>query len=182
MSHLLVESTDILKQVKKHVTIPVSIKLGHYFTNLCALTHRLVENGAEGLVLFNRFFRPDIDIDTMKVVEDNYFSSQEEIQEPLRWIALLAENRIGCDLAASTGIHSYVGVVKQLLAGATVTQVCSTLYLNGINYLTEIIEGLENWMNVHNFQRIEDFRGKSLNKQTMNASFERVHFMNRNFD
>ena len=173
---------NILKQVKKHVTIPVSIKLGHYFTNLCALVHKLANNGMDGLVLFNRYFRPDIDIDTLKVVEDNYFSSPEEISESLRWIALMAENNLSCDLAASTGIHSYVGVVKQLLAGAQVTQVCSTLYLNGIEYLTEIIEGLTNWMMSHNFESLADFRGKSLNKQTMNASFERIHFMNRNFD
>ena len=173
---------EILNQVKKHVTIPVSIKLGHYFTNLCALAHRLVENKADGLVLFNRYFRPDIDIDTMKVVEDNYFSSPEELPESLRWIALMTENNLGCDLAASSGIHSYVGVVKQLLAGADVTQICSTLYLNGIGYLSEIILGLESWMMSHNFESINDFKGKSLNKQTMDASFERVHFMNRNFD
>ncbi len=173
---------EILKQVKKHVTIPVSIKLGHYFTNLCALAHRLVENGADGLVLFNRYFRPDIDIDTLQVVEDNYFSSPEELPESLRWIALMTENNLGCDLAASSGIHTYVGVVKQLLAGADVTQICSTLYLNGIEYLTEIIRGLEDWMTSHNFETIHDFKGKSLNKQTMDASFERVHFMNRNFD
>ena len=173
---------QILNQVKKHVSIPVSIKLGHYFTNLCALAHRLVENKVDGLVLFNRYFRPDIDIDSMKVVEDNYFSSPEELSESLRWIALMAENNLGCDLAASSGIHSYVGVVKQLLAGADVAQVCSTLYLNGIEYLTEIIQGLESWMISHNFETINDFKGKSLNKQTMDASFERVHFMNRNFD
>ena len=173
---------DILNQVKKHVSIPVSIKLGHYFTNLCALAHRLVENKADGLVLFNRFFRPDIDIDSMKVVEDNYFSSPEELPESLRWIALMTENNLGCDLAASSGIHTYVGVVKQLLAGANVTQICSTLYLNGIDYISEIISGLESWMMSHNFETINDFKGKSLNKQTMDASFERVHFMNRNFD
>ncbi len=173
---------EILNQVKKHVSIPVSIKLGHYFTNLCALAHRLVQNKADGLVLFNRYFRPDIDIDSMKVVEDNYFSSPEELPESLRWIALMTENDLGCDLAASSGIHSYVGVVKQLLAGADVAQICSTLYLNGIDYLGEIISGLESWMMSHNFEGINDFKGKSLNKQTMDASFERVHFMNRNFD
>lgn len=172
----------ILNQVKKHVTIPVSIKLGHYFTNLCAVAHRLVENKVDGLVLFNRYFRPDIDIDTMKVVEDNYFSSPEELQESLRWIALMTENNLKCDLAASTGVHTYVGVVKQLLAGAEVVQVCSTLYLNGIGYLSEIIEGLEGWMMTHNFNTVAELRGKSLNKQTMDASFERIHFMKRNFD
>lgn len=172
----------ILNQVKKHVTIPVSIKLGHYFTNLCAVAHKLVENGVDGLVLFNRYFRPDIDIDTMKVVEDNYFSSPEELQESLRWIALMTENNLECDLAASTGIHTYVGVVKQLLAGAEVVQVCSTLYLNGIGYLSDIIEGLKGWMMTHNFNTVNEFRGKSIDKQTMDASFERIHFMKRNSD
>ena len=146
------------------------------------MAHKLVENKVDGLVLFNRYFRPDIDIDTMKVVEDNYFSSPEELQESLRWIALMTENNLKCDLAASTGIHTYVGVVKQLLAGAEVVQVCSTLYLNGIGYLSEIIEGLEGWMMTHNFNTINEFRGSSLNKQTMDASFERIHFMKRNLE
>jgi dihydroorotate dehydrogenase (fumarate) len=173
---------EILKKVKEYVTIPVSVKLGHYFTNLFALVHRLADNGADGLVLFNRYFRPDIDIETMKVIDDNYFSSPEELQEPLRWIALLSQNNFLCDMAASTGIHNHEGVIKQLLAGATATQICSTLYKNGIEQIGEIIEGIEQWMRKHNFNKISDFRGKSLNMQTLNASFERIQFMNRNME
>ena len=174
--------TEILSQVKKFVTIPVSVKLGHYFTNVYAMVNRLCDAGVDGLVLFNRYFRPDIDIDSLKVIEDNYFSSPEEIYEPMRWIALFKQNNLKCDIAASTGIHTYVGVVKQLLAGADVTQICSTLFLNGIDYIKEILNGLEGWMKKHNFDSIDEFRGKSLGTQTLNASFERLQYINRNME
>jgi dihydroorotate dehydrogenase (fumarate) len=173
---------EILDQVRKYVTIPVSIKLGHYFTNIFSIVHKLADAGADGFVLFNRYFRPDIDLKTLKVVEDNYFSSPEELYEPLRWIALLKQSGLQSDLAASTGVHTYEGVVKQLLAGATVTQICSTLFKNGIDYITEIISGLEGWMTEHHFNTVDEFRGKSLGTQTLNASFERLQFINRNME
>jgi len=169
---------QILNQVKKHVSIPVSIKLGHYFTNLCALAHRLVENKVDGLVLFNRYFRPDIDIDSLKVVEDNYFSSPEELQESLRWIALMTENNLNCDLAASRGIHSYVGVVKQLLAGANAVQVVSALYKNGKGHIGEMPNFVQQWMAAKGYSRLDDFRGKMSQEKSSNpAVYDRVQFM-----
>jgi dihydroorotate dehydrogenase (fumarate) len=173
---------EILKAVKAQVTIPVSVKMGRYFTNIFAMANRLVDEGADGLVLFNRFYNPDVDIANMKVVTDNVFSSPDEKSIPMRWIALLSADGINCDLAASTGIHYSIGVVKQLLAGATVTQLCTTLYQNGIPYIREIVSGIEDWMKKNHFKKIDDFRGL-VNKKTENtAAFERMQYMRKNFD
>ncbi|MBS4062806.1 MAG: dihydroorotate dehydrogenase-like protein [Bacteroidetes bacterium] len=173
---------NIVKEVKKQVTIPVSVKLGPYFTNTMAIAFRLAEAGADGLVLFNRFYNPDIDIASLKVVTDNVFSSPDEKSIALRWIALLSANGLPADIAASTGIHYSIGVAKQLLAGATVTQICTTLYQNGIPYLKEIVKGLEEWMKKHGYKSIDDFRGL-VNKLPENtAGFERLQYMKKNFD
>ncbi len=174
--------TDILRQVKKEVNIPVSIKLGYYFTNLCAVARKLVDEGVDGLVLFNRYFRPDIDIETMKVISDSHLSSPEEIHIPMRWIALMKGNNIGCDIAASTGIHDYTGVVRQILAGADAVQLCSALFLKGIPYIATILEEMTKWMEKHRFETIADIKGKSLKNQTMDASFERIQFMKRDYE
>ncbi len=173
---------EILKAVKKEVSIPVAVKIGPYFTNTMALAYRLAEAGADGLVLFNRFYNPDVDIATMKVVSDNIFSSPDEKAIPLRWIALLSADGLPCDLAASTGIHYSIGVVKQLLAGASVTQICTSIYQNGIPYISEIVSGLKEWMRKHNYKSIDEFKGL-VNSQTENtAAFERIQYMKRNFD
>jgi dihydroorotate dehydrogenase (fumarate) len=184
MNSLQIEDlyVEILKKVKAEVSIPVSIKLGHFFTNICSIVSRLVDNGVDGLVLFNRYFRPDIDIESMKVVADEQFSSPDEASLPLRWIALMKGNQLHCDLVASTGIHFHTGVIKQLLVGAEAVQLCSTLYQNGIPYLASLLKGLESWMEQHQFEKIEDFRGKSLDYQTAEASFERIQYMKRDFE
>jgi dihydroorotate dehydrogenase (fumarate) len=173
---------EILKEVKKHVSIPVAVKIGPYFTNTMAMAYRLADAGADGLVLFNRFYNPDVDIAAMKVVSDNIFSSPDEKAIPLRWIALLSADGIPCDLAASTGVHYSIGVVKQLLAGAKVTQICTSIYQNGIAYISEIVGGLDEWMRKHNYKSIDEFRGL-VNKDAENtAAFERIQYMKRNFD
>lgn len=173
---------DILTEVKKYVSIPVAIKLGYYFTNLCSITNKLVKTGVDGLVLFNRFFRPDINIETMDVIADKYLSSPEEISVPMRWIALMTGNEVDCDIVASTGIHDYEGVVKQILVGAQAVQLCSTLYINGVEVIRKIEDDLKKWMAANRFDSLNDFRGKSLEKQTTDASFERVQYMRRNYE
>ena len=173
---------DILKEVKKNVSIPVSVKLGYYFTNLCALVNNLVEAGADGLVLFNRYFRPDINIDSLNVISDKYLSTPDELSVPMRWIALMTGNNLPCDIAASTGVHDYEGVVKQILVGAKAVQLCSTLYINGIDVISRIEKDLKVWMEKHQFNSLDEFMGKSLEKQTTDASFERVQYMKRNFE
>jgi len=173
---------QILTEVKKQITIPVAVKLGPFFTNMMNLSFRLADAGADGLVLFNRFYNPDVDIATAKVVTDNVYSSPDEKSVSMRWIALLSANGISSDLAASTGIHYSIGVAKQLLAGATVAQVCTTLYQNGIPYLHEIVNGLRDWMKKKGYKEIADFRGM-VNKFPENtAGFERLQYMKKNFE
>ncbi len=184
VTSLQIEDTyvEIVKEVKKYVSIPVSVKIGPYFTNVLNISYRLAEAGADALVLFNRFYNPDVDIANMRVVADNVYSSPDEKSIPLRWIALLSANGIPCELAASTGIHYSIGVAKQLLAGASVTQICTTLYQNGIPYIREIVAGLEDWMKKHKFNTIEDFRGKLNKNSEISAGFERLQYLKKNFD
>ncbi|MBP6978796.1 MAG: dihydroorotate dehydrogenase-like protein [Bacteroidales bacterium] len=170
---------SILKAVKSQVTIPVSVKIGSYFSNLPRMIKRLDEEGVDGVVMFNRFFRPDIDIDSISIVFDNYLSSPVEITEPLRWIGSLS-NKVRCDISASTGIHDYAGVIKVLLAGARAAQICTTLYRNGPDVITQINEDLAAWMQAHRYPTIEHFRGKILQGKEKTGSFERIQFMRKN--
>lgn len=121
---------DIVEAVVSRLEIPVAVKIGPYYSNLIETARMIEQAGAKAIVLFNRFYRPDIDIETMQVVSDRYLSVPGELTESLRWIGVVSEH-VRCDLAASTGIHSHEGVIKQLLAGATVTQLCSVLYQKG---------------------------------------------------
>lgn len=116
--------------------------------------------GAAGLVLFNRFYNPTIDIENMKVVPGSALSVEEENSDTLRWISLLSAQGIPCCLSASTGVHKAEDVVRQILAGATTVQVCSTLYRNGVKHIADMVAGLEGWMKKHNFNSINDFKGK----------------------
>jgi dihydroorotate dehydrogenase (fumarate) len=149
---------DIAKKIKRTVKLPVAMKIGPHFSGLSGMMHALCDEGVDGLVLFNRFYRPDIDIEKLELTPAKVFSSPEEIALSLQWIALMS-GEIGCDLSATTGIHDSNGVVKQLLAGASTTQLCSTLYGHGIDFLGTILSGLENWMNRHDFSNIHQFNG-----------------------
>ena len=170
---------DILKSVKKHVNIPVSIKLGSYFTNIIGMAHQLDQKGADGLVLFNRFYRPDINIETEEIIKTNILSGPSEATRALRWVALLSQ-QLECDVSAGTGIHDYSGVVKQLLAGAKTTQICSSLFRNGISYIETILFELERWMERHDYNTIAEFNGKIHKKYGQNVSkFERTQFLSK---
>jgi dihydroorotate dehydrogenase (fumarate) len=184
LTSLEIEDTyvEIVKAVKKEVNIPVSVKLGPFFTNICGIVNRIVDAGADGFVLFNRYFHPDIDIDNLKVIAHDPYSLPEEMSLPLRWIALLKGNNLACDVAASTGVHYHTGVIKQILAGANAVQLCSTLYLNGIGQIANILDGMEKWMTAHHFEKLDDFRGKSLAHQTADSNFERIQYMRMDFE
>jgi dihydroorotate dehydrogenase (fumarate) len=169
---------DILKEVKSNVTIPVSVKLGPCFTNISRMVSLLDAAGADGVVLFNRFFRPDIDIDKAKPIYNNYLSEPSEMTQSLRWVGIMS-NKVKCDIAANTGIHDYQGVIKQIMAGATVTQICSTLYKKGLPYIQEMITELENWMKQNNVASIDELRGKIHIGSENSAEFERVQFMRK---
>jgi dihydroorotate dehydrogenase (fumarate) len=128
-------------------------------------------------VLFNRFYQFDIDIKKLKLVPGDRFSSQGEMNLSLRWIALLA-GRVNCDLAASTGIHDGAAVIKQLLAGASVVQICSTLYLNGVEHVRRMLGQIEAWMREHGFDSINEVRGKLSQTQSDRPElYERLQYI-----
>jgi dihydroorotate dehydrogenase (fumarate) len=168
---------QIIEKVQKEVTIPIALKISYYFSNLGPMIQQLSETGIAGLVLFNRFFSPDFDIDKMEVVSSNVFSSPSDLPISLRWIAIMAE-RVSCDLAASTGVHDGAALIKQILAGANAVQVASTLYKNGKGQVTEMLKTLEEWMDKKGYNSLADFRGKMSQAKSSNpAAYERVQFM-----
>lgn len=168
---------SIIRSVRKELHIPLSVKMSYYFSNLAAMIAELSHTNIAGLVLFNRTYSPDIDIEKMAITSSGVLSSPKDLPVSLRWIAIMA-NRVKCDLAASTGVHDGKAVVKQLLAGATAVQVVSALYENGPEYLQTMVNELSDWMDRKKFRKIEDFRGLLSQEKQMNpALFERVQFM-----
>lgn len=168
---------DIIKEVKKNVTIPVSLKIGYYFSSLAQTALKLSETGIAGLTLFNRPYNPDIDIVNLQTDAKNMFSSETEYSHTLRWVALLS-GKLDCDIAASTGIHNHETVIKQLLAGADAVHMVSVFYKHNFDVLPQIISGIENWMTTHKFKNISDFKGLLSRKNVHNpAAYERVQFL-----
>jgi len=168
---------DIVEQVMKVVSIPVSLKIGYYFSGLVQMITRLSETGISALTLFNRPFHPDIDIEQLKLSSGHIYSNPEEYIQTLRWVAILS-GRVQCEIAASTGIHDYKAVVKQLLAGASVIQIASALYADGPEAIGQLLKGLEEWMLRHDFQTVSQFKGMlSQDKIDNPAALERVQFM-----
>jgi dihydroorotate dehydrogenase (fumarate) len=167
----------IVDKVLNSVNIPVSLKISKYFTRLGLSVKALSETGISGIVMFNRFYAPDIDIRSMELSTPRMFSSRDEMYETLRWIAIMSE-RVTCELAASTGVHTGEDVIKMLLAGASAIQVVSTLYKNGPEQIATMLDALKNWMSEHEFYAIEQFRGKISRKYGADpAAFERMQFM-----
>ena len=168
---------DIATAIVKEVTIPVALKISYYFSGMAKTALKLSWTGIKGMVLFNRFFSPDIDIDKFEVTTSHVFSTPEEIAISLRWVAMLSD-RLHCDIAASTGVHDGSGVVKQLLAGAKAVQITSALYKNGTGVIPEMIKFVDDWMGKHGFKTTDAFIGKMSFKETENpAAYERVQFM-----
>ncbi len=167
----------IIESVKKQVKIPIALKINHYFSSFAQIAQKFSWSGISGLVLFNRFFAPDIDIENKKFLAANVYSKPEEIALPLRWVAILSGN-VQCDIAATTGIHDGPGMVKMLLAGAKAVQICSTLYLNGFDTIQQMHKFLYEWMETNNYKKMEDFIGVMSHKNTDNpAAYQRVQFM-----
>jgi dihydroorotate dehydrogenase (fumarate) len=166
---------DLADKLKKILTIPFAFKLGSQFSNLVGFIQKL---HVPGVVLFNRFYAPDIDIDQMKFVSAEVFSSPSDIRNSLRWVGIVSSKISRIDIAASTGVHDGKAVIKQILAGANAVQVCSTLYKNGIDQLENIIADLETWMKKNGFEHINEFRGKmSYHKIDDPLVYERSQFM-----
>lgn len=168
---------EIVEKVKKEINIPIALKISYHFSGLAEMIKKLSWTGIKGLVLFNRFYNPDIDVEKFTVKPGNLYSTPQEISTSLRWVGILSD-RIQTDICASTGIHNGEGVVKQILAGANAVQICSTLYKNGFSQISFIVSELENWMEKNSFESISQFRGKLSHKKSDNpAVFQRVQFM-----
>jgi len=169
---------ELLIKINKVIKIPVSVKLGYHFTNLVAMVNNLYIRGARGVVLFNRFYEPDIDIDNLKLTSAGVFSSPSDIRQSLRWVGILSDKVEKIDIAASTGIHDGKAVIKQILAGAKAAQICSVLYQKGEKQIGIILNEIENWMNSKNYKTIEEFRGKMNYRNIPDPSiYERSQFM-----
>lgn len=168
---------NIISEVKKHVSIPVVVKLSHYFSNLAYFLKKISYSGIDGLVLFNRFYNPDIDIDTFEFNSGAVLSSPTDFYTTLRWVGILS-GRLGCSLGASTGIHNGVTLIKMLLTGADAVEVASTVYVNGYEQIQIMLDELDHWMTIKDFSKITDFKGMMSQSKTINpAAFERVQFM-----
>jgi len=168
---------DIVRGVRAAVRVPIAVKLSPWFTSLAHFAARLDEAGANGLVLFNRFLQPDISLEKLTATPTMTLSHPSEALLPLRWIALL-HGRVKADLAATTGVYDAQGVLKQLLAGAKVVQLASTLVKNGIPHLGKIAAGLEDWLDKRGFGAVEAARGAVSQKALQDpAAFERAQYV-----
>lgn len=168
---------DIVSDIKSMISIPVAVKIGSHFSSVSAFARDLDGCGVDSIVLFNRFFSIDFDIENLKVINGSLLSSPDETEQILRWVSLISPVT-SCDIAATTGIHDGEAVVKQLLAGANAVQICSTLYKNGLGVIAEMHGFVADWMRRHNYNNIEDFRERLSQKNSGNpAEFERVQFM-----
>jgi dihydroorotate dehydrogenase (fumarate) len=169
---------NVLENVLASVSIPVAMKLGFYFSNLVGVVNRLHVSGAKGVVLFNRFYEPDIDINTLQLRPAEVFSSPADISRTIRWVAIVSSKVKGIDVSSSTGVHDGEAIIKQLLVGAKTVQVCSVIYKSGPSVISQMLKELENWMNIKGFKSIDDFRGKMNYSNIQEPEvFERAQFM-----
>ena len=171
---------DVITRVTHKISIPVSVKISPFFSNLGGMIRDISFSGVGGIVLFNRFYSPDIDINKETIHGTNVLSHESDYLLTLRWLAMMS-NRVNCDLASSTGVHSWETAVKMILAGSQAVQVASALYDKGFGFIGEINEKLSAWMTEHHYENIDSFRGKLSQDNSVNPSeFERVQFM-KNF-
>jgi dihydroorotate dehydrogenase (fumarate) len=167
----------LLKEVKKHVSVPVAMKLSPYFSSMPHVAAMLDEEGADALVLFNRFYQPDIDIEKLEVEPNLILSTPLEMRLPMRWIAILY-GHIDASLALTSGIHSAQDVLKAVMVGADVANVCSVLLKEGIGKIGDLIQGVSVWMDEHEYESIEQMKGSMSHKSVAEpAAFERANYM-----
>jgi dihydroorotate dehydrogenase (fumarate) len=168
---------DILRAVKAAVRIPVAVKLGPFFSNMAHMAKQLEKAGADGLVLFNRFYQPDIDLDELEIRPNVLLSTPQALRLPLTWIGILY-GRIRLSLAATSGIHSAEDVIKLLLVGSDVTMLCSALLKNGVGHLKEIERDLREWLDYHEYESVNQMQGSMSQLRCPDPSaFERAQYM-----
>jgi dihydroorotate dehydrogenase (fumarate) len=161
------EQIEILKEVKKEVSIPISVKLSTFYSNPLNFIKKLDREGVDGFVLFNRFFQPDVDVEEERDISPFNFSSENDNRLPLRFAGLLYDNIRG-DVCSSTGVMFAKDVIKMLLAGARCVQMVSTLYKNKISHIKTVAEAVQKWMEEKGYASIDSFRGKMSKKNSGN--------------
>jgi dihydroorotate dehydrogenase (fumarate) len=167
---------ETISKVLQVVKIPISIKISHYFSNLAEMVQKLSLTGIAGITVFNRFYTPDIDVTNQKIVTANVLSSSDDYLIPLRWIGILS-GCVVCDLAATTGIHTTETTLKFLLAGASAVQIASVLYTEGPEAITQMNNGISNWMDQNGYATLADFKGSLSQSAASVQAWERVQFM-----
>jgi len=168
---------DIVKSVKKSVSIPVAVKISPYFSNLANMAKRLDQAGANALVLFNRFYQPDIDLEELEIRPNVLLSTPQALRLPLTWIGILY-GRVQASLAGTSGVHDAPDVIKLLMAGANVTMMCSALLRNGINHLHNVENGEVDWMEKHEYESVQQMQGSMSQLRCPDpGAFERAQYM-----
>ncbi len=168
---------DVLKAVKAAVTIPVALKLSPFFSAMGNMARQFDEAGVDALVLFNRFYQPDFDLDKLEVVPNLELSTAAEIRLPLLWIAVL-HGRINASLAATRGVHSHIDVIKYLMAGADAVMTTSGMLRHGITFLTTLVDGLKSWMEDHQYESVEQMKGSMSQRNCPDpGAFERANYI-----
>jgi len=168
---------EILKSIKGTATIPIAMKLSPFFSSMPMIARKLDEIGADALVLFNRFYQPDIDLEKLEVVPNILLSTPQDMRLPLRWIAILY-GHVNANLAATGGIHNAESVLKMLMVGADVTMVCSTLLKNGIARISDILKDMQCWMEEHEYTSVSQLKGSMSQKSVANPdAFERACYI-----
>lgn len=168
---------DLVKDVRSQIKIPLAVKLSPFFTALPHLASRLAAAGANGLVLFNRFIQPDLDIETLEVTPNLVLSNSNELRLPLRWVAILY-GRVNADLALTSGVHTAQDVLKAMMAGASVTMLASSLLMNGVKHISEILAGMQAWMETYEYESIQQMKGSMSQRAVAEpAAFERANYM-----
>jgi dihydroorotate dehydrogenase (fumarate) len=179
LTSIRIEDTyvDILRSVKEQVTIPVAVKLSPFFTNFANMARRLEAVGADGLTLFNRFYQPDIDLESLEVTPNILLSTPMAMRVPLRWIAILRD-QVGLSLAATSGIHRATDAIKMLMAGADVTMLCSALLRHGVKHIATVEADIKVWMEEHEYESMHQLQGSMSQKNCPDpAAFERAQYM-----
>jgi dihydroorotate dehydrogenase (fumarate) len=168
---------DAVRAVRSQVTIPIAVKVGPYFSSFANMAMRLAHAGADALVLFNRFYQPDLDLEQLRVTPNLVLSSQHELRLPLRWLAIL-HGRVPVDFAITSGVHTHEDVLKGLMAGAKVTMMASELLRNGIHRISEVVNGLSSWMEEHEYLSVAQMQGSMSQRNVAEPdAFERANYM-----
>ncbi|MFZ4849005.1 MAG: dihydroorotate dehydrogenase-like protein [Caldilinea sp.] len=168
---------EVVRDVKASIAIPLAVKVGPFFSSFANMAMRLAQAGADGLVVFNRFYQPDFDLERLEVVPNLTLSSAWELRLPLRWVSIL-HGRVPVDFAVTSGVHTYEDVLKAVMAGAGATMMASELLRNGVQRIGQIVQEIERWLEVHEYESLGQARG-SMSQQNVAepAAFERANYM-----